>query len=56
MLHNPVDYPEPAIFKPERFLSADGSVDDAAYDKLTEVVFGFGRRYVIIFLIFRAGT
>ena len=41
MLHDPALYPEPDAFKPERFLSADGSLRD---DPVLLSVFGFGRR------------
>ena len=36
-------YPEPEIFKPERFLTADGKLDPDANDPYS-FVFGFGRR------------
>ena len=41
MLHDPIAYPEPFSFKPERFLASDGSFRD---DPLLTSVFGFGRR------------
>lgn len=41
MLHDPIAYPEPFSFKPERFLDTDGSFRD---DPLLTSVFGFGRR------------
>ena len=41
MLHDPVAYPEPFSFKPERFLASDGSFRD---DPLLASAFGFGRR------------
>ncbi|KAI0264170.1 cytochrome P450 [Gloeopeniophorella convolvens] len=41
MLHDPVAYPEPFSFKPERFLNPDGTVRD---DPLLSSAFGFGRR------------
>jgi hypothetical protein len=41
MLHDPIAYPEPFSFKPERFLDADGSFRD---DPLLTSAFGFGRR------------
>ncbi|TFK73308.1 cytochrome P450 [Pluteus cervinus] len=40
MTQNQDIYPEPEVFKPERFLDADGSLNDD--DR--HVVFGFGRR------------
>ncbi|KAJ7792939.1 cytochrome P450 [Mycena olivaceomarginata] len=42
ILHDPVVYPEPHIFKPERFLTADGKLNPAVKDP--EAVWGFGRR------------
>ncbi|EMD36560.1 hypothetical protein CERSUDRAFT_95847 [Gelatoporia subvermispora B] len=42
MLHNPIDYPEPAFFRPERFIK-DGMLDPDAKDP-ARVAFGFGRR------------
>ena len=41
MLHNPIAYPEPFAFKPERFLAPDGTFRD---DPLLTSAFGFGRR------------
>jgi cytochrome P450 len=41
MLHNPALYPEPDVFKPERFLNADGSLRD---DPTLTSTFGFGKR------------
>jgi cytochrome P450 len=41
MLHDPASYPEPDIFKPERFLNADGSLRD---DPNLTSAFGFGKR------------
>ena len=41
MLHDPIAYPEPFSFKPERFLAPDGSFHD---DPLLTSAFGFGRR------------
>jgi len=40
-LHDPVLYPEPDVFQPERFLSPDGSLRD---DPILMSVFGFGKR------------
>ena len=41
MLHNHTLYPEPDVFKPERFLNADGSLRD---DPVLTSAFGFGKR------------
>ncbi|KAH9995382.1 cytochrome P450 [Russula compacta] len=41
ILHDPVMYPEPDIFKPERFLNPDGSLRD---DPILISTFGFGKR------------
>ncbi|TCD68446.1 hypothetical protein EIP91_010732 [Steccherinum ochraceum] len=43
MLHNPVDYPEPELFRPERFLGSDGKINRTVRDPTT-IAFGFGRR------------
>jgi cytochrome P450 len=40
MLHNPALYPEPDVFKLERFLNADGSLWD---DLVLTSAFGFGK-------------
>lgn len=45
MLHDPEVYPEPEVFKPERFIK-DGKLNSAVRDPLT-LAFGFGRRFVI---------
>jgi len=42
ILHDPVVYPEPHVFKPERFLTSDGKLDPHVKDP--EAVWGFGRR------------
>lgn len=49
MLHNPGDYPDPEIFNPERFLK-DGKINTEIRDPTT-ISFGFGRRYVFLFLL-----
>ncbi|KAH9929093.1 cytochrome P450 [Epithele typhae] len=41
-MHDPNVYPEPFMFKPERFIK-DGQIDTSVPDP-TDVVFGFGRR------------
>ncbi|KAK7043906.1 hypothetical protein VNI00_008072 [Paramarasmius palmivorus] len=43
MLHDPEVYPEPSVFKPERFLKADGTPNPDAKDP-GAFAFGFGRR------------
>ncbi|PIL22693.1 cytochrome P450 [Ganoderma sinense ZZ0214-1] len=47
--HDPERYPEPDMFMPERFLK-EGKLDTDAIDP-AGVVFGFGRRYVILYLM-----
>jgi cytochrome P450 len=41
ILHDPEVYPDPEEFKPERFLSPDGTVRD---DPTLSLVFGAGKR------------
>ncbi|KAH9967252.1 cytochrome P450 [Russula dissimulans] len=41
ILHDPSLYPEPDVFKPERFLNPDGSLRD---DPVLVSAFGFGKR------------
>lgn len=41
VLHDPVRYPEPDSFKPERFINSDGSVRE---DPVLSTVFGLGKR------------
>ncbi|KAI0078415.1 cytochrome P450 [Panus rudis PR-1116 ss-1] len=42
MLHNPEDYPDPMLFKPERYIK-NGQIDPNVRDPST-IAFGFGRR------------
>ena len=46
MTRNHEDYPDPEVFRPERFIGADGQIDPTVRDP-GSVVFGFGRRYVV---------
>jgi cytochrome P450 len=41
IFHDPSIYPEPDIFKPERFLNPDGSLRD---DPVLTSAFGYGKR------------
>ncbi|ETW77258.1 cytochrome P450 monooxygenase 4 [Heterobasidion irregulare TC 32-1] len=41
MLHDPIAYPDPESFRPERFLTSDGTVIE---DPLLNSAFGWGRR------------
>lgn len=41
ILHDPVVFPEPDSFKPERFINPDGSLRD---DPVVSTIFGFGKR------------
>ena len=43
MLNNEQDYPDPHIFKPERFLK-NGKIDSSVRDPVN-IAFGFGRRW-----------
>ena len=43
MSRDPVAYPDPDEFKPERFLDKNGNIDDKVLSPY-EYVFGFGRR------------
>lgn len=46
MLHDPDDYPEPMVFKPERYIKG-GKLDLSVRDPLT-LAFGFGRRFAAL--------
>ncbi|KAK7034602.1 hypothetical protein VNI00_012233 [Paramarasmius palmivorus] len=48
MMHNPDVYPEPDLFKPERFLTSDGKALSLDIMGPELVVFGFGRRSVFV--------
>jgi cytochrome P450 len=41
ILHDPEVYPDPEVFKPERFLNEDGSLRE---DPAMSLVFGIGKR------------
>ena len=41
ILHDPERYPEPDVFKPERFLNPDGTLQD---DPVLVSAFGYGKR------------
>lgn len=43
MMKDPSVYPDADVFRPERFLNEDGSINTTMRDPFT-VVFGFGRR------------
>lgn len=45
MLHDPEEYPQPDLFKPERFIK-DGKINPNVRDPST-IIFGFGRRYAM---------
>ena len=45
ILHDPITYPDPMEFRPERYFSKDGELDLSEKDP-ARVAFGFGRRYV----------
>ena len=53
ILHNEKTYPEPEVFRPERFLNEDGSINPDVPDPI--VSFGFGRRFVGSFCTLRLG-
>ena len=45
ILHDPVVYPDPMDFKPERYFSEDGTLDFSVNDP-EKLAFGYGRRCV----------
>lgn len=45
MLRDPIEYPEPETFKPERFLDERGEINHSVR-KPDTAAFGFGRRWV----------
>ena len=45
MLHNETIYPDPFLFKPERFMK-DGKINNAEIRDPAHAAFGFGRRHV----------
>jgi cytochrome P450 len=47
MTHDESVYPEPFVFKPERFLDENGVLNDD--DRI--LAYGFGRRYLPFFAI-----
>ena len=48
MLNDERVYPEPHVFKPERFLK-DGRLDSSVRDPM-KIAFGFGRRWALLIL------
>jgi cytochrome P450 len=44
MLHDEEEYPDPESFKPERFINDDKNVSRNPAD----IIFGFGRRFVLV--------
>ena len=53
ILHNEKTYPEPEVFRPERFLNKNGSINPDVPDPI--VSFGFGRRFVGSFCTLKLG-
>ncbi len=47
ILHDPSLYPEPMVFKPERYFSSDGTLDLSSNDP-EKYAFGYGRRCVLV--------
>lgn len=44
MTHDPVFFPDPDTFRPERFMG--DQAQDVPFADPSQLVFGFGRRYV----------
>jgi cytochrome P450 len=42
ILHDPKEYPNPEVFRPERFLNPDGTLNPSVRDPAV-AAFGFGR-------------
>ena len=51
MMRNEADYLNPEVFRPERFIVSEDQ-KEAELDPVAHV-FGFGRRYVSVFILFR---
>jgi hypothetical protein len=49
MFQDPEAYPEPHLFKPERYLTEDGRKINPDVRDPRDIVFGFGRRYVLLY-------
>lgn len=43
ILHDPDVFPEPHVFRPERYLTSDGQINKDVIDP-RQLVFGYGRR------------
>lgn len=47
ILHDPVVYPDPMVFNPERYFSSSGVLDFSANDP-EKYAFGYGRRCAMV--------